>query len=470
MRRMILLLTCITASLAPAAPVTAQDRSAKALADAIAAGRGPEVDRLLASGTRIEPFHMGLAAMGRHPEMVRVLVEHGADPDVMNLGPGQPLQSTLGFLAPLGRVEALRMLLELGADPDYRTEPGKATPLMAALLGGKLEAVRVLMEFGADPSLTNAKGETAGDLAVATSALTGDRSFVEALGAAVSPEASAALDMLERGLDIDGTHQEGFQTLSEDREEYLRGGFTGPCLSRRVPLMDPAHPDPGDAGSGSYRETHVSFEGGMKVGSILPPECTPLHLGPGTYRVSVIGADVSWVWRCRQEASTCLLVQKDDTADVVDEEFHVTVLEDGARPRRGDDSGMSRLPPPGDEPGADRQGGSCRVGGVRIVAPNRGTVYQASASGGGTLADLVAQAEIAGDRCGETLGWNIDDVAGVGATQRALGRSVAFGFTGLPPADPPDTVAARITVRLGSATDTLTVRVVLPPAGPPGPR
>lgn len=465
-RQTILLLTCVMASLAPPGAVTAQERGAKALLDAMAAGRTPEVERLLASGTEIEPFHMGFAAMGRHPEMVRVLVEHGADPDVMNLGPGTPLQSTLGFLAGLARVDAMRTLLELGADPDYRTEPGNGTPLMVALLAGKIDAVRVLVAFGADPSLANGKGETASDLAVATAALTGDRSFVEALGAAVSPEAASALDLLERGLDVDGTRQEGFQTLFEGQEAYPRGGFTGPCLTRRVPLMDPAHPDPGDAGSGSYRETHVFFEGGMKVGAVTPPECAPLHLGPGRYRVSVIGADVSWVWRCREEASTCLIVQKDDTVDLVDEEFRVTVLEDGGRPRTVDDAGMSSLPTrPGTEPGAGRGGGSCRAGGVRIVAPDRGAVYEASASGGGTLRDLVVQAEVLGDACGETLGWDIEDVAGVEATQRTLGPSVAFAFIGLPTTYPADTVATRITARLGTVTDTLTVRVVLPPPG-----
>lgn len=460
------LLAAVMTSVTQPMPGAAQDADSRALLQALSRGNAADVNRLLAKGAAVEPMHMGIAVLGRHPEMARLLVEHGADPDVMSMGPGAPLESTVGLLAATGKADALRMLLDLGADPDYRIKATGPTPLMAALLAGKLETARLLVERGADPALANGKGETASDFAVAAAALTGNQDFVDVLGAGASPEARAAMDKLRSGLDIDGTHQAGASTLSADRETYPRGRFSGPCLSRRNPLMDPAHPNPGDVGSGSYRETHVWFEGGMKVGAITPPGCAPLDLAPARYRVTVVGAEVSWVWRCRDEASTCLIVQRDDSVAPANEEFHITVMESDQAPGEPDDTLMSPLRPR--PPERTPSGSSCRVDGVRIVAPARGAVYEAAAAGGGLLRDLVAQAEVLGDACGHAWDWHIDDVAGVTATQRSQGRNVTFTFSGLPATA--DTVTARITVRLGTAADTLSVRVVLPPRNDDGRR
>lgn len=79
---------------------------------------------------------------------VRVLLDAGANPRLTRMGSGQDLINFMVLgLTPEGR-EVVRLLLERGADPNIRDPQGEKTPLGS--VSGDLEAVRLLVEHGAD--------------------------------------------------------------------------------------------------------------------------------------------------------------------------------------------------------------------------------------------------------------------------------------------------------------------------------
>jgi ankyrin repeat protein len=90
-----------------------------------------------------------------HIEVVRILLELGADPTAQDKDGETPLHSA----SRMGKVEAIRVLLELGADPTAQDKYGE-TPLHSASRMGKVEAIRVLLELGADPTAQDKNGET----------------------------------------------------------------------------------------------------------------------------------------------------------------------------------------------------------------------------------------------------------------------------------------------------------------------
>lgn len=119
------------------------------------------------------------AAKSGDIEIVRLLIDAGADP--MHTMPngstaltyaaglgwrnGSPLAPSFDQGSDDEAVETLRLLLDLGLDIDGQNADGN-TPLHAALTGRGAEAIiRFLIEAGADPRIPNNRGETALDLA-----------------------------------------------------------------------------------------------------------------------------------------------------------------------------------------------------------------------------------------------------------------------------------------------------------------
>lgn len=163
------------------------------LMGAVARGRIDLVSLLHARGVSLDSgtvwigTPLDVAALTGQPEMVRWLLEHGADPalarrirpETLNQmawgeDPGLPALPPLGSHRPdmddvyeaavAGDDGALRFLRLCGADIDTADVDG-TTALMRASEDGDVGAVRRLLAFGADPLLRDIRGWTASDRA-----------------------------------------------------------------------------------------------------------------------------------------------------------------------------------------------------------------------------------------------------------------------------------------------------------------
>jgi len=169
-----------------------------ALQDAVHGGNGEVLKALLAAGCdKNSPFAKNFSELYKQKELVKILLEAGADP---NIGCTSPLDSAMRQRC----YDTAMLLLQYGADPDetdnynrnrlYFAACGAPAELAAELLkrGAKAnlvdtvqgskksalicavavrkqdspEIVRLLLESGADPSVRDAKGKTALDYAL----------------------------------------------------------------------------------------------------------------------------------------------------------------------------------------------------------------------------------------------------------------------------------------------------------------
>ena len=99
------------------------------------------------------PLH--LASQYEEVEVVRMLIERGADVSAQNKEGETPLHRALEY----GNVGVVRMLIESGTDVSAQNKDGM-TPLHLASLHRRVEAVRMLIEHGADVAAQNKNGET----------------------------------------------------------------------------------------------------------------------------------------------------------------------------------------------------------------------------------------------------------------------------------------------------------------------
>jgi ankyrin repeat protein len=97
------------------------------------------------------------AAQSGDVELMRLLLEHGADPHIFTKLGVTPLAAAAGIgwvegvtseHSPEQTVEAVKMLLELGIDPNYQAETGRVA-LHGAAHKGATEVVRILVAAGA---------------------------------------------------------------------------------------------------------------------------------------------------------------------------------------------------------------------------------------------------------------------------------------------------------------------------------
>lgn len=96
------------------------------------------------------------AASSNNPDLVKLLIEHGADPNQTEAG---GYRTALHVAAVLDRPAIIEMLLQNGADPD---PPGSRTPLHFASEYQKVRSVQALLAGGADPNAqTSTQGKTA---------------------------------------------------------------------------------------------------------------------------------------------------------------------------------------------------------------------------------------------------------------------------------------------------------------------
>jgi len=107
-------------------------------------------------------FPLALAAYFGRPAAVQVLLEGGADVSATARNPMrvQPLHAAVA-----GRhLDVVRVLVEAGADVNVH-QHGGWTPLMGAAAHGDVETVDLLLAHGADPTATNESGRDAASLA-----------------------------------------------------------------------------------------------------------------------------------------------------------------------------------------------------------------------------------------------------------------------------------------------------------------
>jgi ankyrin repeat protein len=105
---------------------------------------------------------LGLAAFMGGADAVRVLLDHGADPDddADNQFGVRPVNAA----AAAHDHETMRLLLEAGADPDAQ-QKGGFTPLHEAAHSDDVEMARLLLEHKADPSIEADDGRDSAKLA-----------------------------------------------------------------------------------------------------------------------------------------------------------------------------------------------------------------------------------------------------------------------------------------------------------------
>ena len=128
--------------------LNALEAAATGRADVLARRLDADRAAVLAARTPEGFDAIGLAAFLGGPEVVSLLLRHGADPE------GDP-NNTLGVrpvhaAAAARDAMAMRRLLEAGADPDS-PQRGGITPLHAAAMHDDTETARALLDHGADP-------------------------------------------------------------------------------------------------------------------------------------------------------------------------------------------------------------------------------------------------------------------------------------------------------------------------------
>ena len=148
-----------------------------------------DVERLLQRPQDPNGGGLVVAAKNGHLEVVRLLLEAGANKDAANrfgdtalmiaikngsrkvvqlltdAGADKDAAKGLGAAALMiaaesGHLEVVRLLLEAGADKDAATQD-RQTALMFAAENNRLKVVRMLLEAGADKDVMNRNGETA---------------------------------------------------------------------------------------------------------------------------------------------------------------------------------------------------------------------------------------------------------------------------------------------------------------------
>ncbi|KAJ7589364.1 Pfs, NACHT and ankyrin domain protein, partial [Mycena floridula] len=96
---------------------------------------------------------LSYAAEWGHIDIVKLLLEENADPNICDKGQWTPLS----YAVKEGHIDIVKLLLEKNADPNI-CDKGQWTPLSYAVKEGHIDIVKLLLEKNADPNICN-KGQ-----------------------------------------------------------------------------------------------------------------------------------------------------------------------------------------------------------------------------------------------------------------------------------------------------------------------
>jgi ankyrin repeat protein len=229
---------------------------------------------------RTTPLHLAVA---EHEEpLVRLLLEHGADPDLKDHGGHTPLH----IAAMYGHDDLMDPLLESDPEIDLRDDYGRTPLLLVARESGSLEAARALLEHGADVNALDRFGAHSLNLAAW-------RAFEDVVDLLL--DYGSELDPGGRGLGV--------------LTEYAAQG----ALERLFGELFAAGADLGGRTSNGGSLLHAAAEGGSRaiVGSLLDRGFDPMEVDRYGWTPLHYAAE-----RGREEVSAVLLDRGAD-ADAV---------------------------------------------------------------------------------------------------------------------------------------------------------
>ena len=155
-------LAMVKALIAAGAKLDDQDpRGRTALSEAAFAAYVDVAEALLTAGAdpKLEMFDgttaLGCAARANSPELIRLLIKHGAKVD-------SPKAPPIVAAAANGNMAALHALIDAGADVNAMDGNGR-TPLMWAAVGSSEDAATFLLASGANPDTRSIEGKLAAD-------------------------------------------------------------------------------------------------------------------------------------------------------------------------------------------------------------------------------------------------------------------------------------------------------------------
>jgi ankyrin repeat protein len=102
-----------------------------------------------------ETFLGAFGWSGFDPELARIAIEKGANPNLLDQHGSPPLFHSIGYPA------LVEILLEAGADPNFSHKPDGFTPLMHSMGALSAKTAEALLKNGAAVNVTNASGATA---------------------------------------------------------------------------------------------------------------------------------------------------------------------------------------------------------------------------------------------------------------------------------------------------------------------
>jgi Ankyrin repeats (3 copies) len=174
------------------------------------------------------------AVSNSHKEIVKFLLEHGANPGI-SLEEGRLKGVTpLMLAANLGQLEVVRLFLGKGANPNASDDEGY-TPLMFAVKEGHLKVVQELLPQTKDLNATNKAGETVGDLALTQTNLT-ILGVLQKAGVTLISEKFFQQMLKELAKDIEFGVVQGCK--SKDKEKIREAVFGQLARLKRVGVSD----------------------------------------------------------------------------------------------------------------------------------------------------------------------------------------------------------------------------------------